>query len=145
MGIGGNYMIKKCLFKKAGISLITALLVFSTGALAANTNIQKTATNVENSDMIQSSHTLYTTDTWIVPDDFPTIQEAIDAANSCDKINVRTGIYFENVRVNKSVFLIGENRDTTFIHGNNYNYTMLITADHVTVSGFTIMYGVYKV
>jgi len=138
MGFGGNEMIKICLFKKAGVLLMIILLVFSTSSLAANTTIQKTATNVKNSVVMMSS-------TWIVPDDFPTIQKAIDHANPGDTIYVRTGIYFENVLVNKSIFLIGEDKDTTFINGKNYKFTMNITADNVTVSGFTIMYGGYGI
>jgi len=80
--------------------------------------------------------------TWIVDDDGPadfhTIQEAINAANPRDTIFVRSGIYYENVIVNKTVSLIGENKGTTIIDGNETGTVVYISADNVTVSGFTI-------
>ncbi|MEM1551928.1 MAG: NosD domain-containing protein [Candidatus Bathyarchaeia archaeon] len=53
----------------------------------------------------------------IVPDDFPTIQEAINNANEGDKIYVRAGVYCENVVVNKTISLVGEDRNVTIIDG----------------------------
>ncbi len=50
-----------------------------------------------------------------VPDDSPTIQEAINAADVGDTIFVKRGTYVENPVVNKSVSLIGEDRDKTII------------------------------
>ena len=44
--------------------------------------------------------------TRIVPDDYPTIQRAINAANPGDVIQVRPGTYLESVTINKSVSLI---------------------------------------
>jgi hypothetical protein len=41
-----------------------------------------------------------------VPDDFPAIQEAINAAGAGDTILVKRGMYVENPVVNKSVSLI---------------------------------------
>jgi nitrous oxidase accessory protein NosD len=43
-----------------------------------------------------------------VPDDCPTIQDAVRVANSGDTVYVRSGVYFENVVVDKSISLIGE-------------------------------------
>src|SRR3990172_4751208 len=62
--------------------------------------------------------------TRIVPDDYPTIQAAIDAASPGDTIVVRARTYFENLTLNKSVILTGEfydpadpTRNTTIIDG----------------------------
>src|SRR3990167_2016782 len=62
--------------------------------------------------------------TRIVPDDYPTIQAAIDAASPGDTIIVRPGTYFENLTLNKSVVLTAEfydpadpTRNTTIIDG----------------------------
>jgi len=76
----------------------------------------------------------------IVPDDYSTIQEAINKANPGDTIYVRAGTYYENVVVNKMVFLIGENRSTTVIDGSGAvnTYVVSILADNVFIGGFTI-------
>jgi parallel beta-helix repeat protein len=80
--------------------------------------------------------------TIIVPDDFPTIQAAINNASAGDTIFVRTETYFENVVVNKTVSLIGENKENTIIAaavatGN----TLELTANGILVSNFTIGWG----
>ena len=79
--------------------------------------------------------------TIIVPDDYPTIQEAINAANAGDTIHVKAGTYYENIVVNKTASLIGENRDTTIIDGRLKSGVVRVTANNVIVSGFTIKYG----
>ena len=73
-----------------------------------------------------------------VPVDYPTIQDAINHANTGDIIYVHEGIYYENVVVNKSVILFGENPDLTIIDGNGTGSVITISADNVTISGFTI-------
>ena len=78
------------------------------------------------------------TNVTIVPDDYPTIQEAINAANPEDTIFVRAGTYYENVVVNKSIRLIGESRDTTIIDGCGNGTVVNIEKSDVHVSGFTI-------
>jgi len=75
--------------------------------------------------------------TIMVPDQYLTIQAAINAANPGDTIHVGRGIYYENVRVNKTVSLIGENKLNTIIDGMGYT-AVVVEADKVYVSGFTI-------
>jgi parallel beta-helix repeat protein len=81
--------------------------------------------------------------TRIVPDDYPTIQAAINTANSGDTIFVRNGTYYENLVANKSISIIGENKDTTIIDGSRSGGIRVIgvTANGVLVSGFTIQNG----
>lgn len=76
--------------------------------------------------------------TIIVPDDFSTIQEAINAANQGDTIYVKTGIYNENVVVNKALLLIGENKEGTIIDGNGNGDVVKVTAGNTLISNFTI-------
>ena len=81
--------------------------------------------------------------TIIVPDDYPTIQEAINNADEGDAIFVRSGIYYENLSVNKSVSLVGENKYGTIVDGNFTGTVVRITADNVSVTNFTIRNGKY--
>jgi parallel beta-helix repeat protein len=81
--------------------------------------------------------------TWLVPMgitvpyDYPTIQEAINHANEGDTILVRTGTYNENVVVNKTVSLIGEDKDSTVLNGTTIEPIMIVEANDVKISGFT--------
>mgnify|MGYP001130458276 CR=1 FL=1 len=77
----------------------------------------------------------------IVPDDYPTIREAIDHASDGDTIFVRDGRYYENIHMNKSICLVGENKHGTIIDGNFTGTVVAITADNVNVSNFTICNG----
>jgi parallel beta-helix repeat protein len=82
--------------------------------------------------------------TWTVDDDGPadfhTIQEAINALETLDghTIFVEAGTYYENVIVNKTVSLIGEDRDITVIDGNGMGNVVYVTANNAIVSNFTI-------
>ena len=58
--------------------------------------------------------------TIVVPDDFSRIQEAINHASEGDTIYVKKGVYHENVGINKSIILMGEDRDFTTIDGIRY-------------------------
>jgi len=77
-------------------------------------------------------------ETITVPGDYPTIQSAINAANSSDTILVAAGTYLENVIVNKTVTLIGENSNTTIIDGSGNGTVVLVTANNVSLSRFTV-------
>ncbi len=80
--------------------------------------------------------------TWTVDDDGPadfhTIQEAINAANPGDTVFVKIGTYIENVVVNKSLSLVGEDMTTTIINGGQIGNVMRVSADNVNVTDFTI-------
>jgi hypothetical protein len=77
-----------------------------------------------------------------VPDDYPTIQEAIDAANAGDTIYVKSGSY-SNIVVNKPLTLIGENSESTSITANSGGAIIgvIVEADNLTITGFTINGG----
>ena len=76
--------------------------------------------------------------TIVVPDDYSTIQEAIDNASEGDTIFVKRGVYVENTVVNKSVSLIGEDRDSTMI---DVTAGLKVQSNNVTIAGFTIYDG----
>lgn len=83
--------------------------------------------------------------TWIVDDDGPadfhTIREAINNASEGDTVFVRNGTYYENIAINKTVALAGENLETTIIDGGGKGITLSISSSNVNVSGFTIQNG----
>jgi len=77
-------------------------------------------------------------DVLYVPTEHPTIQEAINHANPGDTIFVDNGTYYEHLVINKSISLIGEDRNTTIIDGGEADTVISITTSNVTVKGFTI-------
>lgn len=76
--------------------------------------------------------------TIVVPDDFATIQEAINNATKGDTVFVKSGVYHDLALINKSISLIGENKDTTIIDSIGIESRVYIEANDVTVTGFTI-------
>ncbi|HXX87960.1 MAG TPA: NosD domain-containing protein [Candidatus Acidoferrum sp.] len=76
--------------------------------------------------------------TIIVPDDFHTIQEAINNADSGDTVFVRAGIYEGNILVNKSISLVGESQETTIVNGNHQGSVITLSTDNVSVTGFML-------
>jgi parallel beta-helix repeat protein len=79
----------------------------------------------------------YILKTITVPDDYLTIQAAINAANDGDTIFVRNGTYYENVVVNKSLSLIGESRDT-ILDGQGDEDLLYVETKSVTIKSFTL-------
>jgi parallel beta-helix repeat protein len=73
------------------------------------------------------------------PGNFSTIQGAIDAANPRDTVFVYSGTYNENIVVDITLNLTGEDRDTTTIHGDNSGSVVDVNADWVNITGFSLM------
>ncbi|UCF07447.1 MAG: fibronectin type III domain-containing protein [Thermoplasmata archaeon] len=71
------------------------------------------------------------------PGNYSSIQDAIDASINGDTVFVYSGTYYENITVNKTINLMGEERDITTIDGLNIRNVILITADWANVTGFT--------
>ena len=71
------------------------------------------------------------------PGNYSTIQEAIDNATDGYTVFVYNGSYFGHININKSIHLLGEDHNTTFITGY-IAYTISIVSDWATMSGFTI-------
>jgi len=79
-----------------------------------------------------------------VPDDYPTIQQAVDASNRGDTIIVRGGTYIENVYIDKPYLTIrSENGSTNCIvqAADSSNPVIEVTASFVSVTGFTVGKG----
>jgi parallel beta-helix repeat protein len=84
----------------------------------------------------------YTTSTpgWQI-DCFDVIQDGIEVVSEGGTVNVYNGIYYENVIIDKTINLIGENRENTIIDGGGSGNVVFISADWVSISGFCIQYS----
>jgi len=82
-------------------------------------------------------------ETLVVPDDYLSIQEAIDVASAGDTIIIKAGVYYENLLVDKSVNLIGENKESTIVIGagnvtRGQQTVVMLASEAIKISGFTI-------
>ncbi|MCD6467742.1 MAG: right-handed parallel beta-helix repeat-containing protein [Thermoplasmata archaeon] len=76
--------------------------------------------------------------TIVVPDDYPSIQEAINHALFGDTIKVRPGVYYENIIVDRMVDIIGSGSSVTVIDGGGSGDVVKIIADGVKISDLAI-------
>ena len=74
-------------------------------------------------------------------DAFDNIQDGINKVEENGYVNVYDGIYDENIVVDKTIGLIGEDKTSTIIQGDTTNNIVTILADYVNVSEFTITNG----
>ncbi len=81
------------------------------------------------------------TKTITVPDDYSKIEWAISNATEGDTIFVKSGTYNEFLVINKTLSLVGENKESTIINGQQEGPAILIRQNKVTVTGFTILNG----
>ena len=73
---------------------------------------------------------------------YSTIQEAIDASVSGDTVFVYddSSPYNENIRINKQISVIGEDKDTTVINGvSGDDFVVRIAASNTMINRFTIV------
>jgi pectin methylesterase-like acyl-CoA thioesterase len=112
--------------------LLTAVLIISTGSLLVEWY------------MLSSPIVPIPAGAIVVPDNYPTIQSAIDNATAHSIIFVRRGQYL-GIVIDKPLTLIGENQQNTIIQGYSHHYdsknAVTITADYVSISGFNITGG----
>ena len=86
--------------------LVILIVLVTIGSCTAMTS----AGGASESEVKTSSATIY------VPDDYPTIQDAVNATSPGDTIIVRDGTYIENIKVDKSLTIRSENGyDSTIV------------------------------
>ena len=93
------------------------------------------AVNAGASDSTFSAGTIY------VPDNYATIQGAVENASVGGTIVVRDGTYTENVKVNKSLTIRSENGpgSTIIVSPEGVNdHVLTVSADHVNINGLTV-------
>jgi parallel beta-helix repeat protein len=77
-----------------------------------------------------------------VPQDYATVQAAVDAASPGDTICISSGTYCENVYVGKPLSLVGESRSTTIIDANRTGFAAVwVNASNVAIRDLTITQG----
>jgi parallel beta-helix repeat protein len=75
----------------------------------------------------------------VVPDDFVSIQQAVDAASEGSIIFVRRGVYDEHVDINKMVSLIGEEGATIQEDSEDYPIVKIFRANFAELRGFKLV------
>src|SRR5688500_10186231 len=83
-----------------------------------------------------------------VPEQYETIQDAIDAANDGDTIIIAEGVYAETLTIDKTITLTAASFDTanpvnntTFITGEGANVSSAAIAVESGISGFVTIRG----
>jgi parallel beta-helix repeat protein len=81
--------------------------------------------------------------TIVVPDDYASIQDAINHASDGYTVFVKAGLYScQDIIVNRSISLVGENKETTIIEGVQgddwHAGKVRLVSDNVTFRGFTV-------
>ena len=126
--------MKASLFRKGiGIGIIFLLICISVNSSIGNTVEKKS--DIPNSN----GKTLYVGGAG--PNNFTKIQDAIDNSSDGDIVFVYNGTYFENVVVESSISLIGEDKNITIIDGKQEECTINLASENSIIKSFTITGG----
>ena len=69
---------------------------------------------------------------------FESIQSAIDNADKGDIIVLTKGIYYEQIHINKSIQLYGEDNVHSIIDGNNHSPLCILNANNIHISNLSM-------
>ena len=117
--------------------LVCTLMIISTIIpVSANTLSEKTF------QPLAKGKTLYVGG--VGPNNYTKIQDAVNASSNGYTVFVYGGMYNENVVIEKSITLKGENKNTTIISGPNTGAGVWISSNRVRVQGFTIQTHNYE-
>jgi len=116
------------------IPVMVILLMVSTSFIGVSSNVEKSAASL-------NGKTLYVGGSG--PGNYTTIQHAVNDANEGDIIYVYNGTYKENIEIDKSISIIGEDRNSTVVKGvkEPTYHTFYLIADDINIEGLSIQNG----
>jgi len=129
-------MNKNILWKKGLVIAIILLFLGMTIVPSTAINVVKEKSSPQ---LFSSGNTLYVGGSG--PNNYSEIQDAVDDAVGGDTVFVYddSSPYYENIVVNKSISLIGEDKNSTIIDADGVGSVVYLDgADDITVSGFTL-------
>lgn len=130
--------------KKIVLIIIIGILICYSFNVQSYSYIQKGNNDIIDNhvNLIFSNENLLNLRTLYVDDDggvdYSRIQDAINNASDGDNIYVYSGIYFENIQINKQLIIEGENCYNTVIDGGGIDSVVTVNSENVVISGFTI-------
>jgi len=131
---------KKIILKSIIISVTFILMISGNSSVIGSLNYGKTSFILTLDDS-KCSNKIFD-DTITVPDDFTSIQEAIDHAHEYSTIFVKSGIYNEELLINvNAIQLIGEDLNNTIICGSQDEPVIRLTSFFTSITGFCIQNG----
>jgi len=71
-------------------------------------------------------------------EEYTSIQDAINDASNGDTIYVNSGVYHENIYINKTINLFGNKKGISIINGSMNKYTIYVSTHNITIQNFTI-------
>jgi len=108
----------------------------------AETGIHKVYASTSHNGISFKKKTLFGVKVIRVPYDYPTIQEAVDAATPTNNsIMVWPETYNEHVSINKSITLVGVDPSQTIINGSGTGTVVIVTSDNVDIISFSVQNG----
>ena len=128
--------MKKGLFRKG---FVLGIIVLFVGAVFIQP-LGGTILEKKNNYLLSKGNILYVGG--LGPGNYSTIQSAVYDAIDGDTVFVfdNSSPYFEHIAIDKSINLVGENKDTTIIDGGGGDFVK-VWADWVNITGFTIRHG----
>lgn len=128
-------MINMFKIRKSLITILTIFLIIATSFISCAYNVEKFEKIKDvNTDLINLNPNI------TIRDDFSSIQHAINHANPGDTILIKTGVYKENLIINKTgITLQGEDKYNTILDGcKTEGEGIIVKAEDVTIKNLTI-------
>ena len=125
---------KKMILKICMLAILLGMLM--TPLTAKTINVSDIKSQSAQIDIIFKGTILYVGGNG--PNNYTSIQEAIDDANDGDTVFVYSNTYQESLVINTTIALLGESKETTIIDGNDSYCVIELNAEDVLIDGFTI-------